>query len=199
MHFSCRAGRPKRRRLQFRRDIRGCPMDDHPSALVAGKPVTSGHLIVQRYLPTFRRPIRPWPSGILRGCWLLGSSSGSSALGGRHVLFGNGIDAGREVVMRACTCSTAFCIRFHPRGDPSRTIWFLVIGTTMTAFAFEVAASSRRRTIWCLLVRHGHHHPLEQGDVPVDISHSDLECMFAVPHQTGVHGKRYPTLVGAPT
>ncbi len=117
-----------------------------PRRLWRDKPVTSGHLIVQRYLPNLRTAYPPMAVGeffaaagwlgVLVGFFGLGWMSRVVWEWHRHRT-GSG---NASVYLLYCF----FVLDFIRVGDPSRTVWFLVIGTTMTAIAFAVAASSRR-------------------------------------------------------
>jgi len=116
-----------------------------PRRLWREKPMTSGHLIVQHYLPNLRTAYPPMAIGefFAGGGWL-GVLVGFFCIGWvsravwewrrRHAGVGNA-----SVYLLYCF----FVFDFTRVGDPARTIWFLLIGASMTAFFFTVSASWR--------------------------------------------------------
>ncbi len=117
-----------------------------PRRLWRDKPFTSGHLIVQRYLPNLRTAYPPMAVGeFFAAAGWLGVLLGFFGLGwGSRVVWAwhrrHGGSGNASVYLLYCF----FVFDFIRVGDPSRTIWFLVIGATMTAIAFTISASWRR-------------------------------------------------------
>ena len=117
-----------------------------PRGLWPEKPVTTGRVIVQRYLPNLQTAYPPMAIGELfaAGGWL-GVLVGFGGLGWvsrmawewhrRRSGSGNA-----SVYLLYCF----FVFDFIRVGDPSRTIWFFLIGATMTAFVFAISAPSAR-------------------------------------------------------
>jgi len=114
-----------------------------PRRLWHEKPVTSGHLIVQRYLPNLRTAYPPMAIGeLFAAAGWLGVLIGFFVLGWvsrvvwewhqRHAGSGNA-----SVYLLYCF----FVFDFIRVGDPSRTIWFSLIGAFLTALVFAVSAS----------------------------------------------------------
>ena len=114
-----------------------------PRRLWHEKPVTSGHLIVRRYLPNLRTAYPPMAIGelfaaagwfgVLIGFFLLGWVSRVVwEWHQRHAGSGNA-----SVYLLYCF----FVFDFIRVGDPSRTTWFLLIGASLTALVFAVSAS----------------------------------------------------------
>jgi hypothetical protein len=116
-----------------------------PRRLWPEKPVTTGRVIVQRYLPNLQTAYPPMAIGeFFAAAGWLGVLVGFFTLGWasrvawqwhlRRPGSGNA-----SVYLVFCF----FVFDFIRVGDPSRTIWFFVIGATMTALAFAIAASWR--------------------------------------------------------
>lgn len=114
-----------------------------PRRLWPEKPVPSGYIIVQRYLPNLQTAYPPMAVGELfaAGGWIA-VFVGFFGLGWasrvvwewhrRHPGPGN-----VSVYLLYCF----FVFDFIRVGDPSRTMWFFLLGATMTAFAFAASAS----------------------------------------------------------
>ena len=113
-----------------------------PRRLWVDKPVTSGRIIVRKYLPNLRTAYPPTAIGELfsAGGWLA-VSIGFFGLGWiSRVVWewhkGHRGSGNAGAYLLYCF----FVFDFIRVGDPSRTIWFLVIGVVMTAAAFWSAA-----------------------------------------------------------
>jgi len=112
-----------------------------PRRIWPEKPVTSGHFIIQRYLPHLRTAYPPTAVGefylaggafaVVLGFFGLGWVS---RVGWEWHLHHHGV-GNASIYLGFC----AFGFDFTRVGDPSRTIWFFLIGASFLTVAFCIA------------------------------------------------------------